>query len=117
MKKKIALYFNLKIAIYVKLYLLNCKNCIEKQKTRKRHTSLNPSYSETLSFSSDYHGGILKIAIWGDYGKLDRKVFMGIAQIKLDELDLSNYVDGWYTLWDLRSKMETSSFTGDELML
>lgn len=46
---------------------------------------------------------------------------MGIAQINLDDLDLSNYVDGWYTLfatctlWDLRSK-HVSNSTLDESM-
>ncbi|KAI1243559.1 hypothetical protein IHE44_0001189 [Lamprotornis superbus] len=30
------------------------------------------------------------IIVWGDYGRMDHKSFMGVAQILLDELDLSN---------------------------
>ena len=37
--------------------------------------------------------------MWGDYGRMERKVFMGVAQILLDNLDLSNMVIGWYKLF------------------
>ena len=37
--------------------------------------------------------------MWGDYGRSDRKVFMGVAQIKLDDLDLSSMAIGWYKLF------------------
>lgn len=40
----------------------------------------------------------LKITVWGDYGRLDKKTFMGMALICLDDLDLSNIVIGWYKL-------------------
>ena len=39
------------------------------------------------------------MTIWGDYGRMDKKVFMGVAQIVLDDLDLSNIVIGWYKLF------------------
>jgi hypothetical protein len=39
------------------------------------------------------------VTIWGDHGKLDKKVFMGIAQIVLDELNLSSPVVGWYKVY------------------
>ena len=42
---------------------------------------------------------------------------MGIAQINLDDLDLSNDVDGWYSLWDFWSNMDNGSLFEDELML
>ena len=41
----------------------------------------------------------LQITVWGDYGKLDRKYFMGMAQVCLDDLDLTNIVIGWYKLF------------------
>lgn len=41
--------------------------------------------------------------MWGDYGRMDRKVFMGVVQILLDELDLSNLVIGWYKLFSTSS--------------
>ena len=37
--------------------------------------------------------------IWGDYGRIDKKIFMGGIQILLDDLDLSNCVIGWYKLF------------------
>ncbi|MEQ2275530.1 Regulating synaptic membrane exocytosis protein 1, partial [Xenotaenia resolanae] len=39
------------------------------------------------------------VIVWGDYGRMDHKSFMGVAQILLDELDLSNTVIGWYKLF------------------
>ena len=40
------------------------------------------------------------MTVWGDYGRIEgRKVFMGVAQILLDDLDLSNIVIGWYKLF------------------
>ena len=41
--------------------------------------------------------------MWGDYGRMDRKVFMGVVQILLDDLDLSNLVIGWYKLFSTSS--------------
>jgi hypothetical protein len=42
---------------------------------------------------------MFQVTVWGDYGRMDRKVFMGVAQILLDHLDLSNIVIGWYKLF------------------
>ena len=40
---------------------------------------------------------LLQVTIWGDYGRVEgTKVFMGVAQILLDNLDLSHIVIGWY---------------------
>jgi hypothetical protein len=62
-----------------------------------------PTYQETLTFESDYRGAILQVTVWGDYGKLDRKVFMGIAQIVLDDLNLAGTIVGWYKLYSVTS--------------
>lgn len=44
------------------------------------------------------------MTVWGDYGRLEgKKVFMGIAQIVLDELDLNQMVFGWYKLFGTTS--------------
>ena len=45
----------------------------------------------------------LKVMVWGDYGKLDRKVFMGVCQVLLDDLDLSQLAIGWYKLFTTAS--------------
>jgi len=41
--------------------------------------------------------------IWGDYGRMDKKTFMGLVQIVLDDLDLSNIVIGWFKLFSMGS--------------
>jgi regulating synaptic membrane exocytosis protein 2 len=44
------------------------------------------------------------VTVWGDYGRIEgKKVFMGIAQIVLDELDLNQMVFGWYKLFGTQS--------------
>ena len=45
------------------------------------------------------------MTVWGDYGRMERKVFMGVAQIHLNDLDLSNMVIGWYKLFTSSSLM------------
>lgn len=40
-----------------------------------------------------------QVIVWGDYGRLDHKCFMGVAQILLEDLDLSSTVIGWYKLF------------------
>lgn len=45
-----------------------------------------------------------QVTVWGDYGRLEgKKVFMGIAQIVLDELNLNDPVIGWYKLFGTTS--------------
>lgn len=45
-----------------------------------------------------------QVTVWGDYGRIEgRKIFMGVAQIMLDDLDLSNIVIGWYKLFGTSS--------------
>ncbi|VVC92499.1 unnamed protein product, partial [Leptidea sinapis] len=46
----------------------------------------------------------VKVTVWGDYGRIEgKKVFMGVAQIMLDDLNLSNIVIGWYKLFGTTS--------------
>ena len=92
-----------KVGVYIKLYLFNGTCCVEKQKTSSKRRTLNPTFQETLKFEANHRGTILQLTIWGDYGKLDRKVFMGVAQIVLDELNLSESVLGWYKLYSVSS--------------
>ncbi|KAL5014871.1 hypothetical protein ScPMuIL_009141 [Solemya velum] len=86
-------------APYVKVYLIDGKTCVEKQKTTVARRTLDPLYQQQLVFTEPYAGKILQVTVWGDYGRMDRKVFMGVAQILLDHLDLSNIVIGWYKLF------------------
>ncbi|XP_052637702.1 regulating synaptic membrane exocytosis protein 1 isoform X21 [Harpia harpyja] len=86
-------------APYVKVYLLENGTCIAKKKTRIARKTLDPLYQQTLVFDESPQGKVLQVIVWGDYGRMDHKCFMGVAQILLEELDLSSVVIGWYKLF------------------
>ncbi|XP_070604297.1 regulating synaptic membrane exocytosis protein 2 isoform X22 [Erythrolamprus reginae] len=86
-------------APYVKVYLLENGVCIAKKKTKVARKTLEPLYQQLLSFEENSQGKVLQIIVWGDYGRMDHKSFMGVAQILLEELDLSNMVIGWFKLF------------------
>ncbi|XP_062345800.1 regulating synaptic membrane exocytosis protein 1 isoform X36 [Cinclus cinclus] len=86
-------------APYVKVYLLGNGACIAKKKTRIARKTLDPLYQQTLVFEESPQGKVLQVIVWGDYGRMDHKCFMGVAQILLEELDLSSVVIGWYKLF------------------
>ncbi|CAF0942842.1 unnamed protein product [Rotaria sp. Silwood1] len=94
-------------APYVKVYLLDGKTCLEKQRTRTTRRTLDPLIQQTLIFKENYREKVLQISVWGDYGKLDRKVFMGVCQINLEELHLNSsaQVLDWYKLFSANSLM------------
>ncbi|CAF4144395.1 unnamed protein product, partial [Rotaria magnacalcarata] len=94
-------------APYVKVYLLDGKTCVEKQRTRTTRRTLDPLIQQTLIFKENYRDKVLQISIWGDYGKLDRKVFMGVCQINLEELHLNSsaQVLDWFKLFSANSLM------------
>ncbi|XP_053467511.1 regulating synaptic membrane exocytosis protein 2 isoform X7 [Ictalurus furcatus] len=86
-------------APYVKVYLLENGACIAKKKTKVARKTLDPLYQQQLSFEESPGGKVLQVIVWGDYGRMDHKSFMGAVQILLDELDLSNMVIGWFKLF------------------
>ncbi|XP_036064587.1 regulating synaptic membrane exocytosis protein 2 isoform X10 [Onychomys torridus] len=86
-------------APYVKVYLLDNGVCVAKKKTKVARKTLEPLYQQLLSFEESPQGKVLQIIVWGDYGRMDHKSFMGVAQILLDELELSNMVIGWFKLF------------------
>ncbi|XP_072936105.1 regulating synaptic membrane exocytosis protein 2 isoform X6 [Epargyreus clarus] len=91
-------------APYVKVYLVSGKRCIAKAKTSTARRTLDPLYQQTLTFRENFKGCVLQVTVWGDYGRIEgKKVFMGVAQIMLDDLNLSNIVIGWYKLFGTTS--------------
>ncbi|XP_035861893.1 regulating synaptic membrane exocytosis protein 2 isoform X36 [Sander lucioperca] len=86
-------------APYVKVYLLDNGVCIAKKKTKVARKTLDPLYQQQLPFEESPGGKVLQVIVWGDYGRMDHKSFMGAVQILLDELDLSNMVIGWFKLF------------------
>jgi hypothetical protein len=73
-----------------------------KQKTNVARRSLDPLYQQVLVFDDqlDIEHRTLQVSVWGDFGRMEKKLFMGIALINLDELDLSTIIIGWYKLFD-----------------
>lgn len=56
---------------------------------------------------------LFQVTVWGDYGRIEgKKIFMGVAQIMLDDLNLSNIVIGWYKLFGTTSLVSGSSSLG-----
>ncbi|XP_061391215.1 regulating synaptic membrane exocytosis protein 2-like isoform X2 [Musca vetustissima] len=97
-------------APYVKVYLVSGKKCMDKMKTSTARRTLEPLYQQQLVFQNcNTKGCILQVTVWGDYGRIEKKVFMGVAQIMLDQIDLSNgIVIGWYKLFGTTSLMSAT---------
>uniref|UniRef100_A0A1I8JQH9 C2 domain-containing protein n=1 Tax=Macrostomum lignano TaxID=282301 RepID=A0A1I8JQH9_9PLAT len=90
-------------APYVKVYLLEGRNCVEKQKTTVTRRTLDPLYQQQLIFLEEFRGKILQVTVWGDCGRNRSQSIHGVCQILLDDLDLSNIVIGWYKLYPTSS--------------
>ncbi|XP_061305755.1 regulating synaptic membrane exocytosis protein 3 isoform X2 [Pezoporus flaviventris] len=95
-------------ATYVKVYLLENGICLAKKKTKVVKKTCDPSYQQPLLFEESPQGKVLQVIVWGDYGRMDHKCFMGMAQIILEELDLSSAVVGWYKLFPTSSLADPS---------
>ncbi|TKS89255.1 Regulating synaptic membrane exocytosis protein 2 [Collichthys lucidus] len=104
--------------------------CVLKRRTRLARKTLDPLYQQQLQFEENPEGKVLQvhefifiqtepvrtqlvltgsvtpIIVWGDYGRMDHKSFMGAAQILLDDLDLSNMVIGWFKLFPATSLVD-----------
>ncbi|XP_054874153.1 regulating synaptic membrane exocytosis protein 2-like isoform X15 [Amphiprion ocellaris] len=93
-------------APYVKVYLMDNGKCVLKRRTRLARKTLDPLYQQQLQFEENPEGKLLQIIVWGDYGRMDHKSFMGAAQILLDDLDLSNMVIGWFKLFPATSLVD-----------
>lgn len=63
------------------------------------NTQISLRVSQIQLFSPLSPCSSLQVIVWGDYGRMDHKSFMGAVQILLDELDLSNMVIGWFKLF------------------
>ncbi|XP_057702528.1 regulating synaptic membrane exocytosis protein 4 [Corythoichthys intestinalis] len=96
-------------AAYIKVYLLENGACVAKKKTKSARKSLDPLYNQVLVFSESPQGKVVQLIVWGNYGRMERKCFMGVARILLEELDLSSTVIGWYKLFPTSSMVEPTS--------
>uniref|UniRef100_A0A8C2YXE6 Regulating synaptic membrane exocytosis 4 n=1 Tax=Cyclopterus lumpus TaxID=8103 RepID=A0A8C2YXE6_CYCLU len=93
-------------AAYIKVYLLENGICVAKKKTKSVRKSLDPLYNQVLVFSESPQGKVVQVIVWGNYGRMDRKCFMGVARILLEELDLGAVVIGWYKLFPTSSMVD-----------
>ncbi|XP_028404910.1 regulating synaptic membrane exocytosis protein 1-like isoform X2 [Dendronephthya gigantea] len=98
-------------APYVKVYLMENGKCLAKKKTRTARRTLEPLYQQQLEFRCEVTTKTLQVIVWGDYGRMDRKVFMGVVQILLSDLNLSSMTFGWYKLFSTASMCEPPIFT------
>ncbi|KAF3856820.1 hypothetical protein F7725_017543 [Dissostichus mawsoni] len=76
------------------------------RRTKSVRKSLDPLYNQALVFSESPQGKVVQVIVWGNYGRMDRKCFMGVARILLEELDLSTMVIGWYKLFPTSSMVD-----------
>ncbi|XP_006164990.1 regulating synaptic membrane exocytosis protein 3 [Tupaia chinensis] len=95
-------------ATYIKAYLLENGACLAKKKTKVVKKTCDPLFQQALLFDEGPQGKVLQVIVWGDYGRMDHKCFMGMAQIMLDELDLSAAVTGWYKLFPTSSVADST---------
>ncbi|KAG7245117.1 hypothetical protein INR49_023683, partial [Caranx melampygus] len=96
-------------ATYVKVYVLENGVCLSKKKTKVVKKTLDPTYQQALLFDESPQGKVLQVRnSVGDYGRMDHKCFMGMAQILLEDLDLSATVSGWYKLFPTSSLADPS---------
>ncbi|XP_043915903.1 regulating synaptic membrane exocytosis protein 3 [Protopterus annectens] len=95
-------------ATYIKVYLLENGACLAKKKTKVAKKTLDPLYQQALLFDESPQGKVLQVIVWGDYGRMDHKCFMGMAQILLEELDLTTMVTGWYKLFPTSSLADST---------
>lgn len=77
--------FTLKNNIFLTLHIT--------KHSRSEHVRVGLGTTPNLCFM------FFQVIVWGDYGRMDHKCFMGVAQILLEELDLSSVVIGWYKLF------------------
>ncbi|XP_075427359.1 regulating synaptic membrane exocytosis protein 4-like [Ascaphus truei] len=96
-------------AAYIKVYLLENGLCIAKKKTKVARKSLDPLYNQVIPFTETSQGKVLQVMVWGNYGRMERKHFMGVARILLEDLDLSSMVIGWYKLFPTSSMVNPST--------
>lgn len=101
-------------APYVKVYLMEGKQCIAKAKTNPVKKTTSPLFQQHLIFNDSPKKKMLQITVLGDYGRMERKVFMGIAQIRLDDLELGPQpLIGWYKLFHSSSLAGTGPVRKD----
>ncbi|XP_041112864.1 regulating synaptic membrane exocytosis protein 4-like [Polyodon spathula] len=93
-------------AAYIKAYLLENGICVAKKKTKCARKSRDPIYNQVLVFSESPHGKVLQVIVWGNYSRMDRKCFLGVARVLLEELDLSSMLIGWYKLFPTSSMVD-----------
>ncbi|RCN41128.1 hypothetical protein ANCCAN_12919 [Ancylostoma caninum] len=90
------------------------KMCVAKAKTNPVRKTTAPLFQQHLIFSDSPKRKMLQITVLGDYGRMERKTFMGIALIRLDDLRLgSEPVIGWYKLYHSSSLAGTGPVRKD----
>lgn len=64
---------------------------------------------QTSTNSNQTAVSVLQVIVWGNYGRMERKQFMGVARVLLEELDLSTLAVGWYKLFPTSSMVDPAT--------
>ncbi|ESO92451.1 hypothetical protein LOTGIDRAFT_120905, partial [Lottia gigantea] len=85
---------------YVKTYLVEGKKIIQKKKTSLIKGTKDPQYRSKIKYSAaNVHGRHMRITIWEKCKGFEKKICIGEAVVKLDNLDLSQHNMAWYKLY------------------
>lgn len=94
--------------VHVSLHLMDGKDLVEKQKVGpSAHRTLEPLFQQTATFVQVYKNRTLRVTLWGNLSRIERKVFMGVAQVDLSTLNLNSVTISWYRLFSASSLVLT----------
>ncbi|KRZ32601.1 Rab-3-interacting molecule unc-10 [Trichinella pseudospiralis] len=90
---------------YVKVYLCDEKSVVAKAKTGLAARTPEPRFDQLLIFTEAYHNRLLQVILVGDYGRIERKSVIGLAMIRLSNLDLTKPIEAFASTFFLQSSV------------
>lgn len=88
---------------YIKTYLKDNDRSLQKRKTKVVSHSCNPVFRQTLKYSAcDIFGRSLMVMLWERQKGFDHNQGLGVAELALDKLQLTQLTIGWYPLFPIQ---------------
>ena len=98
------------IDTYIKTYLKDNDKTLQKRKTKVVSHNINPMYRQTLKYSAcDVFGRTLMVMLWERQKGFDHNQGLGVAELALDKLQLTQLTVGWYPLFPIK-KIDSDSY-------
>lgn len=95
---------------YIKTYLKDNDRSLQKRKTKVVSHSANPVFHQTLKYSAcDVFGRTLMVMLWERQKRFDHNQGLGVAELALDKLQLTQLTIGWYSLFPIQ-KVDSDSY-------